>query len=263
MSTPKQLAAAEHVAAVESSKPLPLKGISFRQFLLAHRRYPVIAVTGQSGVGKTTFTNLLISHVEEALRTEGIIDPPSVRKLTELPQMSPYLPIIKASSDGLSDAILWQKNQELFKSLDEAIVTRAFLESRSSVVVMDFSIVQVLVYARLKIRGSAGKKFARDFDASFKTLPKPDFVVHVGAKPETVLGRLERRGSYIDSQIVAVTDELHAFYDQNRRDILSEYYRDVPVIRVETDELDLINDASAQTLATKDAVRQTLLKMAA
>lgn len=67
MSTPKQLAAAEHVAAVESSKPLPLKGISFREFLLAHRRYPVIAVTGQSGVGKTTFTNLLISHIEEAL----------------------------------------------------------------------------------------------------------------------------------------------------------------------------------------------------
>ena len=46
--TSKQLAAAEHVAALETVKPLSLKGISFRDFLLEHRRYPVIAVTGQS-----------------------------------------------------------------------------------------------------------------------------------------------------------------------------------------------------------------------
>ncbi|MDQ1344226.1 MAG: dNK protein [Patescibacteria group bacterium] len=263
MSTPKQLAAAEHVAAIEKAKPLTLSGISFRDFLLEHHRYPVIAVTGQSGVGKTTFTDLLIAHLEEAVGNDGSLRPPAVKKLTELPQMSPYLPIIKATSDGLSDRTLWEKNQELFRSLDEAIVTRAFLESQNSVVVMDFSIVQVLVYAYVKIHGKSGKKFERDFNASFAKLPKPDFVVHVGAKPETVLGRLERRGSYIDSQIVAVTDELHAFYDRNRRDILSEYYRDVPVIRVETDELDLVNDATAKTAATKRAVEETLRRMAA
>lgn len=48
MLSPKQSTAAEHVGAIESVKPLSLKGISFREFLLAHRRYPVIAITGQS-----------------------------------------------------------------------------------------------------------------------------------------------------------------------------------------------------------------------
>lgn len=48
MFSPKQSAAADHVGAIESVKPLSLKGVSFREFLLAHRRYPVIAVTGQS-----------------------------------------------------------------------------------------------------------------------------------------------------------------------------------------------------------------------
>lgn len=263
MNSPKQLAAAEHVAALETVKPLSLKGISFREFLLAHRRYPVIAVTGQSGVGKTTFVNLLIAHIEEALKNDSSLEAPTVKKLTELPQMSPYLPIIKATSDGLADQTLWEKNQELFRALDEAIVTRAFLDSKDSVIVMDFAIVQVLVYAHLKIRGAAGKKFARDFDASFLKLPKPDFVVHVSAKPETVLGRLERRGSYIDSEIVSITDKLHAFYDKTRRDILGEYYDGVPVIRVETDELDLVNDATAKTVATQRAVEETLLRMAA
>lgn len=263
MTSPKQLAAAEHVAALERIQPLKLSGISFRDFLLEHRRYPVIAVTGQSGVGKTTFTNLLISHLEEVVKNDGSLQPPSVKKLTELPQMSPYLPIIKATSDGLADQTLWEKNQELFRALDEAIVTRAFLESKDSVVVMDFAIVQVLVYAHLKIHGKSGKKFARDFDASFAKLPKPDFVVHVGAKPETVLGRLERRGSYIDGEIISITDQLHAFYDQNRRDILGQYYDGVPVIRVATDELDLVNDATAQTAATRRAVEEALLRMAA
>lgn len=263
MTTPKQFAAAEHVAAIENVQPLRLSGLSFRDFLLRHRRYPVIAVTGQSGVGKTTFTNLLIARLEEAVKNDGSIVPPTVKKLTELPQMSPYLPIIKASSDGLSDRTLWQKNQELFKSLDEAIVTRAFLESQHSVIVMDFSMVQVLVYAHLKIGGKAGKKFARDFDESFATLPKPDFLVHVNAEPETVLGRLERRGSYIDSEIVAITDELHAFYSPKRRDILAKYYEGIPVIRIETDELDLVNDAAAKNAATRLAVEEALSRMAA
>ena len=75
--------------------------------------------------------------------------------------------------------------------------------------------------------------------------------------------RLERRGSYIDGEIVSITDKLHAFYDKNRRDILGEYYDGVPVIRVETDELDLVNDATAKTLATSRAVEETLFRMAA
>jgi deoxyadenosine/deoxycytidine kinase len=263
MFSPKQLAAAEHVAAIENAKPLRLSGLSFREFLLEHRRYPVIAVTGQSGVGKTTFTKLLIAEIERSLKGDGSIVPPTVKELTELPQMSPYLPIIKATSDSMADQTLWEKNQELFKTLDEAVITRAFLESRHSVVVMDFSILQVLVYAHLKIKGNAGKKFTKDFNASFAKLPKPDFLVHVAAEPETVLSRLEKRGSYIDRQIESATHELHAYFDPKRRDILGEYSAGIPIIRVETDSLDLINDTSAQTLATQRAVRETLDRMAA
>jgi deoxyadenosine/deoxycytidine kinase len=240
-----------------------LSGLTLREFLLAHRRYPVIAVTGQSGVGKTTFTNLLIRHLEEAVKGDGSMEPPAVKKLTELPQMSPYLPIIKATSDGMADRTLWEKNQNLFRSLDEAIVTRAFLDSKDSVIVMDFSIVQVLVYAHLKLQGQTRKKFAKDFDRSFADLPKPDFLVHVSAKPETVLTRLEGRGSYIDREIEDITYELHRYYAESGRDILAEYYEGVPVLRVETDELDLVNDDIAKVSATESAVRETVARLAA
>ncbi len=263
MSTLKQRAAADHVGAIESLRPMKLSGLSFREFLLAHRRYPVIAVTGQSGVGKTTFTDLLVRRLAEAAEADAFVRPVAVKTLTELPYMSPYLPIIKASSDAMADGTLWQKNQELFKSLDESVVTRAFLEAKDSIVVMDFSIVQVLVYARMKISGRSGVKFAKDFDASFATLPKPDFLVHVSAEPETVLSRLERRGSYIDSEIEGMTRDLHAYYAPNRRDILGEYYDGIPVIRIETDDLDLVGDSAAQSAATRQAVEMAVSRMAA
>ena len=148
----KQTAAAKYAGSIEHSKPLRLSGLTFREFLMAHRRYPVIAVTGQSGVGKTTFTNLLIERIEKETGADSKLAPVGVKKLTELPEMSPYLPIIKATSDGMADQTLWEKNQEYFRVLDEGVLTHAFLESRNSVIVMDFSIVQVLVYALIKVK---------------------------------------------------------------------------------------------------------------
>ncbi len=127
--------------------------------------------------------------------------------------MSPYLPIIKASADGLSDQALWERNQELFRVLDEAIIHKASLESKNSVIVMDFSIIQVLVYAHMKIKGIAGKDFIKTFDTSFGHIPKPDFLIHISALPETVLKRLQSRGTFIDDQLQEHTETLHNYYD--------------------------------------------------
>lgn len=177
--------------------------------------------------------------------------------------MSPYLPIIKASSDSLSDQILWEKNQELFRVLDEAIIHKASLESKNSVVVMDFSIIQVLVYALMKIKGKQWVDFAYTFKESFKNIPKPDFLIHISALPDTVLKRLESRGTFIDDQIQQHTEELHDYYSPNGKDMLSEYYEGIPIIRIETDSLDLLNNTEDKIIATKDAVEETLGRIAA
>jgi len=263
MLSKKAQAVADHVSDIENIQLLKISGVSFYEFLLEHRRFPVIAITGQSGVGKTTFTDIFIRSLIERLKSDFPLMPPNVKKLTELPQMSPYLPIIKASSDGLSDQTLWEKNQELFRVLDEAILTKASLESKDSVIVMDFSIIQVLVYAHMKIQWSAGKDFVQTFNESFQNLPKPDFLVHITAEPETVLGRLQSRGSFIDEQIQKHTEELHNYYSENGRDFLGEYYKDTPIIRVHTDNLDLVNSTGDKALATKEAVNETLMRIAA
>ncbi len=254
---------ADHVTDLENTELLRISWISFREFLLAHRRFPIIAITGQSWVGKTTFTDIFIESLNERLKSDFELTPPTVKKLTELPQMSPYLPIIRASSDWLSDQILWEKNQELFRVLDVAILSKASLESKNAVIVMDFSIIQVLVYALMKIKGKAGADFIQIFNDSFKDIPKPDFLVHISAKTETVLGRLQSRGTFIDDQIQKHTEELHGYYSKDWRDMLTEYYEDIPIIRVETDSLDLVDNASDKILATRDAVNETIARIAA
>lgn len=263
MLSKKAQAVADHVSDIENMQLMKIFGVSFYEFLLKHRRFPVIAITGQSGVGKTTFTEIFIKSLIERLKKDFPLVPPSVKKLTELPQMSPYLSIIKASSDGLSDQTLWEKNQELFRVLDEAILTKASLESKDSVIVMDFSIIQVLVYAHMKIKGKSGLDFIQTFNESFKNLPKPDFLVHITAEPEIVLSRLQSRGSFIDEQIQKHTEELHSFYSENGRDMLGEYYKDIPIIRVHTDTLDLVNNTGDKALVTKEAVNETLMRIAA
>lgn len=250
-----------YVSGIEAMEPLTLSGVSFYDFLLTHKRFPIIAITGQSGVGKTTFTDILCHRLIEQLDSSFMwISPPSVQKYTGLPQMSPYLPIIKASSDWLTDQILWQKNQDLFRILDEAILSRAFIESKNSVIVMDFSIIQVLVYAQLKIKWKVQSDFTKIFNQSFKTIPKPDFLIHITANSDTILNRIQSRGTFIDDQIQRMTEDLHHFYDINGRDILSGYYEGIPVIRVDTDGLDLIHNPDHQLVATSRIIQDIVTR---
>lgn len=254
----KAQAVVDHVDSIAHTPLLSLSGVSFSQFLLTHKRFPIIAVTGQSGVGKTTFTNLCIQHLEAALEDDiRLIGHVPVKKLVELPQMSPYLAAIKASSDGLGQEV-WEKNQELFRVLDASIITNAFLQSKESIVVMDFSIIQVLVFAFLKIQGKSRKKFTTEFNSMFQKLPKPDFVIQIQADPDVVLSRIAQRGTYIDSMLEHITRELHTYYNMNGRDIIGEYYKTTPVISIDTTNLNLKEDLLDQTAATKIAVQEVL-----
>lgn len=45
--------------------------------------------------------------------------------------------------------------------------------------------------------------------------------------------------------------------------MLTEYYEDIPIIRVETDSLDLVHNASDKILATRDAVNEAIARIAA
>lgn len=259
--SPKQEQAKNHVGDIESLALQKISGVGFREFLELHRRYPVIAITGQSGVGKTTFTRVFTERLRELLVSDSNeVAAPNVKVLTELPQMSPYLNMIKASGDSMADQIVWQKNQQLFLHLDQAIVTKAALESKDTVIIMDFAITQVQIYGDLKIRGKAGRDFRKEFDQAFGSLPRPDIIVHVSASSDTVLKRLAGRGSYIDGEIAKITETLNGYY--NKSGIIEEYYDGTPIISVRTDHLDLLASPQDQMIATQEAIDGVLAKIA-
>lgn len=246
---------------IENIHPLEISWISFRDFLLAHRRYPVIAITGQSWVGKSTFTDIFIENLTKKLQSEFPINSPVIKKNTELPQLSPYLPIIIASRDNLIDQTVWEKNQDFFRVLDEAILHKVSLESKDSIIVMDFSIIQVLIYALLKIKWRAWINFVKTFNKSFSNLPKPDFLIHISAKSETVLRRIQARWTFIDDQIQKHTEEMQKYFSENWRNILAEYYDGIPIISVPTDSLDFVNNQNDKDFSTQQAVNNILMRI--
>ncbi|NCP77462.1 hypothetical protein GW830_05065 [bacterium] len=48
MLSKKTQTAADYVSDIENMQLLKISGVSFREFLLEHRRFPIIAITGQS-----------------------------------------------------------------------------------------------------------------------------------------------------------------------------------------------------------------------
>lgn len=48
MLSKKVQAVVDYVSDLENIQLLKISGVSFREFLLEHRRFPVIAITGQS-----------------------------------------------------------------------------------------------------------------------------------------------------------------------------------------------------------------------
>lgn len=244
---------------IAESAPMPLGKIDLQEFLRRHHRYPVIAVTGQSGAGKSTFTKILAKRLREVLsrcqKQEGL-SVPGVKVYTELPQLSPYLPIIKATRAALQGQEIWVRNQELFLHLDSAIVTQAALEAKNSVVVLDFAITQVLVYGDMTIKGSEGRQFKQRFKRAFGSLPKPDLLVQIGASPQTVLNRLQKRGTYIDDELENLTETLYGYYQSSG--LMEEYYSDVHRHTVHTDKLDLPENEEDAKLATDPVLRDTM-----
>lgn len=60
-----------------------------------------------------------------------------------------------------------------------------------------------------------------------------------------------------------MTRELSAYYDTSKRDIVAEYYRNTPIISLDTTHMNLRDDPNDQSEATKQAVNDVIMRIAA
>lgn len=178
---------------------IPNIEMTLREFLTYFKRYPVIALTWPAGAGKTTLTRALQNYLSASV-------------FTEVTQDNPFLKIIQETGWKVNDITLWTNNQNYFLATDVWEITKGFLQAQKNPVIFDFALTQPFIYADIKLHGNALKSFNAMFEEQFSSLPKPDIIIEIQVCDDTLIQRIQNRGTFIDEHIIQMVWELNSYY---------------------------------------------------
>lgn len=172
--------------------------VSLMEFLKEHKRFPIIAITWPAWAWKSTF----VSFLKDNLKAEV---------LREKPEENPFLWIIKETKWKV-DEWVYYANQSLFLATDTAEITKWFKMAKNSPVIFDFGIQQPFVFSDMNLSWSNLRTFNENFHLSNSILPKPDMVIEIRVKNETLTRRLSGRWTHIDDQLIKRAESLNWYY---------------------------------------------------
>jgi len=189
----------------------PEYDMTLANFLKYHKRYPVIAITGQPWIGKSTISRELTELLWASL-------------YTELPENNINLKIIKETKWKVNDITLWGNNQNYFLATDINQITEAFIVSKKQPIVLDFALTQPFIFSDMKLKGTWLTTFNSMYKNQFKSLPKPDIIIELRADSSVLIERLERRWKHIDEFVVKMIENMWKYY---KSWIVKEHYEDL------------------------------------
>jgi deoxyguanosine kinase len=190
---------------------------------------PYIAVEGPIGVGKTT----LARAISEAFHFELI---------EEIVEGHPFL---KAFYEDMERTSF---QTEMFFLIDrfEQLENVARLLANGRPVVSDYHIAKNQLFAAQTLKKRHLEKFNAVFSLLTDDLPKPNIVIYLKARLDTLLERIQKRGR---------PEEAHLTVDYLKR-IVRAYEEWVPrfaaenpsvqVLTIETDDWDIVGDAQTR-----------------
>lgn len=178
---------------------IPRVETTLKEFLKIQKRFPVIAVTGPAGVGKSTITRELAQYLWATI-------------FTELPENNPFLKIIRETGWKVNDITLRTNNQNYFLATDVWEITKALIQAKNTPIVFDFALTQPFIFADMQLQWNALQAFNDMYALQFESLPKPDIVIEVGANDETIMKRLQARGKHIDEFVQKMVEKLNGYY---------------------------------------------------
>lgn len=188
-------------------------------------RPPFVAIAGNIGAGKTTFTKLLSERFGWEARYERVVE-------------NPYL------ADFYKDMRKWSFHSQIF------FLTHRFrdlleIQRRTKPCVQDRTIYEdAEIFARnLYEQGHMDERDFATYTALYETivdsLPPPDLIVYLRASPWTLLSRIRLRGRDFEQQIDReYLLQLHTAYERWVRKASEKY----PLMIVQTDTFDVYQD---------------------
>lgn len=197
-----------------------------------------IAIEGVIGVGKTTLARLLQQRFDAELRLEVFDE-------------NPFL------SDFYADRARYGFQTQIFFLLSRYHQQNRFVPdilSQSKNLITDYTFAKDALFARINLVGDELEMYYNVHDALAEKIQLPELIVYLQASTDVLMQRIARRDRPYERQMErAYIDTLNIAYE----DFFDDYFKGVPVLRIPTDDLDIISSPAAQE-HVEQAIRKAL-----
>ncbi|WP_112179057.1 MULTISPECIES: deoxynucleoside kinase [Paraliobacillus] len=204
---------------------------------------PFIAVEGPIGVGKTSLSKKVANHFQLHL-------------LKEIVEENPFL------GKFYDDIDEWSFQTEMFflcnryKQLED--IDSHYLGLKKAVIA-DYHISKNMIFAKRTLQHRQFEKYQQIYHILTSDMPKPNMMIYLDASLDTLLSRIAMRGREVEMNIQAsYLQQLKEDY-QTFMDDFEKQHPDIPVIRINGDELDFIKQQDDLNFIL-DQIKQQLQK---
>jgi deoxyguanosine kinase len=208
-----------------------------------------IAIEGVIGVGKTTLARLLQERFNAELRLEVF-------------EENPFL------SNFYADRARYAFQTQIFFLLSRYHQQNRFapdILGQGKNLITDYTFAKDALFASINLSGDELDMYYKVHDALADKIQLPELIVYLQASTEVLMQRIAQRDRPYERQmerayISTLNDAYEGFFD--------DYFKGVPVLRIPTDELDVVSKPDAQEYveaeirkALADAPRQAELPL--
>ncbi|MEX1072004.1 MAG: deoxynucleoside kinase [Anaerolineales bacterium] len=208
-----------------------------------------ISIEGVIGVGKTSLAKLLRERLQAELLLEVFEENPFLSKFYEdraryafQTQIFFLLSRYHQQNRGVPDVLNAGKN-----------------------LITDYTFAKDALFARINLEGDELDMYFNVHDALAEKIPLPELIVYLRADTEVLMQRIAQRDRpyerSMETDYIAQLNEAYEGFFEN-------YYQGVPVLRIDTNELNIISDPQALDkveaqlrTALAEAPRQTQLPL--
>ncbi|GGJ56688.1 deoxynucleoside kinase [Virgibacillus salexigens] len=187
-------------------------------------RAPFIAIEGPIGIGKTSLAKKISSHFDYHLLKEIVEENPFLGKFYE-----------NIEEWSFQTEMFFLCNR--FKQLED--IETKYL-SDNNAVVADYHISKNMIFAKRTLPADKFEKYEQIYHILTKDMPVPNMMIYLHGSLDTIINRIHQRGREIEQHIK--TSYL-AQLSQDYENYMNEFeimHPDIPVIRVNGDEIDFV-----------------------
>jgi deoxyguanosine kinase len=184
-----------------------------------------VSIEGVIGVGKTTLARLLQDSFQAELLLEVFEENPFLTKFYE-------------------DRARYAFQTQIFFLLSRYHQQNRFVPdalSRGKNLITDYTFAKDALFARINLEGDELEMYYNVHDALAEKIPRPDLVVYLSADTKILMERIAMRDRPYERNM---EEAYIATLNQAYEDFFDNYFQGVPVLRIDTNKLNIVSSES-------------------